>query len=535
MNAESPREHEPDSHQPHSDADPADAPSTEQDATPQASDTETDTAVAREPKAAEAPSPEAAGAGKSARRWRWTLALVALVALIAALPSLIAHTQLRDVILNHVFNDPHLVLTSDSATFGWFSDVQVRGIELKTEGEPTQIEVERLQLNKTWIEILLSRPDLGDMEMQRPFIDLVLEDMKGRKPRPRSDTTLRAVVSDAQLRVRVDADSEPVIDLEDLHLTLTIKPHETAFGRVLLISPITVFDHRPISPEQFRDGLQLVTPLLANDVRANGEWSFRIDEFEVPLDIEDQRRRLELTRIGGVVELHQVDAGLQNRVLQSIISLVGELLSLPDLKSIRVAENAQVEFEVRDGRVFHEGLVFAFPELAPDLWFESTGTVGLDETLDLQVSGYFPVNLLNSNELARELSRLPITLRIRGTLDDPEVKLPMNQAWIRTIGGKLLTGDLSDDGKQMADDIMTLVEAVANRDEASADKDDSPSLPQAIFNVIQSGRKLAAERRAQRQAEREAKQAEKAQKKAEKKKARTETQPEQSEPEQSEP
>ena len=52
---------------------------------------------------------------------------------------------------------------------------------------------------------------------------------------------------------------------------------------------------------------------------------------------------------------------------------------------IRLVEDAEIHFQLRDGRLHHEGLRVGFPEIDPDLVVSSRGSIGLDETLDLHL------------------------------------------------------------------------------------------------------------------------------------------------------
>jgi hypothetical protein len=78
---------------------------------------------------------------------------------------------------------------------------------------------------------------------------------------------------------------------------------------------------------------------------------------------------------------------------------------------VRAVQNADVRFEVRDGRMHHEGLRFGFPDISPDLLIRSSGSVGFDRTLDFVLD--VPPVLADRKD--------PVKLRVTGTLEKPVV------------------------------------------------------------------------------------------------------------------
>ena len=85
---------------------------------------------------------------------------------------------------------------------------------------------------------------------------------------------------------------------------------------------------------------------------------------------------------------------------------------------VRVVENAEVKFQVRDGRIHHEDMHFGFPDISPDLVIRSSGSVGYDKTLDLVLD--VPSILLNkANPGGKKTAH--VRLRVTGTIDKPIV------------------------------------------------------------------------------------------------------------------
>jgi hypothetical protein len=85
---------------------------------------------------------------------------------------------------------------------------------------------------------------------------------------------------------------------------------------------------------------------------------------------------------------------------------------------VRLVKNADVKFNVKDGRMYHEGLRFGFPDISPDLIVKSSGSVGLDTALDVVLE--VPGLLVEKNELDIKKAP-PVRYRIAGTIDKPIV------------------------------------------------------------------------------------------------------------------
>jgi HSP20 family protein len=79
-------------------------------------------------------------------------------------------------------------------------------------------------------------------------------------------------------------------------------------------------------------------------------------------------------------------------------------------------EDAEINFQMRDGRLHHDGLRLGFPEIDPEIVVSSCGWIGLDETLDLYVE-------LPSLLKAQGTVRGPTRCHITGTIRDPRISL----------------------------------------------------------------------------------------------------------------
>jgi hypothetical protein len=122
--------------------------------------------------------------------------------------------------------------------------------------------------------------------------------------------------------------------------------------------------------------------------------------------------------------------------LAQVLGILQAALGANAPTRIRLADEAQVLFRLENGRIHHEGMEFGLPELSRELLIRTSGSVGLDESLDLIVE------LPRIRTLLRELvggtsdsepapvnpSELaPLRLRVIGNLQRPELELAEGQ------------------------------------------------------------------------------------------------------------
>jgi hypothetical protein len=381
--------------------------------------------------------------------------LVTVLLAVLALPWLLAKTPLRNWLLAMIVNDDELSIESQDASFGYLSPLSLDGLKVVSRNGATRLGVTRIEADKSWLGMLVSRPQLGTFRFIAPQADLLINERPAAaapvEPAPSSGLpdlpALVAEIRDASIIVRTRAEGPPPIALDKIGLTIRVE--RQADDSVLRIDPTTVFDHAPITPQLCGQGLQLVAPLLADEISADGEFSLRLSEFHVPLG--DPQPGGAGVRIAGQLHLHRANVAVKHTIATKIVALVLQIIggSLPE--TMVVAEGVEVDFQVIEGRFHHQGLALLLPRGDSAIGIRSDGSVGLDETLDLQVSIELPAGMLGSGPLAQRLTGEPLVLTIGGTLDTPTVGLASNGGWAESIqrvikasGGEAPTGSLED-------------------------------------------------------------------------------------------
>lgn len=172
----------------------------------------------------------------------------------------------------------------------------------------------------------------------------------------------------------------------------------------LVFYPGTTVDRAVVTPRMCADALGYVAPALAKAAEAEGTFSMTIDSGRVPLG------RPESGDLAGRITLHSVRVGPG-----PLLKELSVLSNNPN--SITLAKEQVVPFRMVNGRVHHENLKLSFPELT----ITTSGSVGLDGTLDLVAEMPIPPKWLGKTPLTVSLAKQTLRLPINGTLSQPKL------------------------------------------------------------------------------------------------------------------
>ncbi len=385
------------------------------------------------------------------KRRTWVGLVLILLIVIALLPTIVAVTPLRNLVINWVVKSNEIHVTAESASFGWFSPLQLNDVKVVGHDDRLRVDLARMEANQSWLAIWRSAPDLGKLKLENPVIDITIPSKpadsttsEDSPPALDGGPTFSALVSNASVIVRSARVADPVIQLDGVDLDVQILRREK--GRDLIVQPVKIFDHQRITPVLCHEGLQLVAPILAEATEIEGHVSLQLNELRVPLDEAGKERWETEAQVVGIVQLHDVSTGFKGPLLLKLIDLVESILGkeLPSSR-LQIAEGAQVEFQMREGRVHHEGLSFFLPELSDRIVFRTSGSVGLDETLDLYVDVHLPVDQLLDNPLTRAISDHGIAVHFTGTLDEMQLSLPKGRGFLADLASDIpLLGEGGD-------------------------------------------------------------------------------------------
>ncbi len=361
------------------------------------------------------PAPPIPTPKKRGRRIVRILGIVAilLIALIVTAPWMVAHTGLRDSVINALVESPSVAATSESASFGWFSPPSVHALHLQSANDHIDVGVENITTERSPYQLWTSAPDLGVIRIDKPHVTLVLPLDVNIEGSSRLEPTFTAIAKHEALTVRLTGLDDPSIDVDDVDMTFHVE--KTAEGRILTLDPVVLFDRQELSPKLADKLLDLFDPSLGDAPEVNGKFSLSLDKLRIPLGVsrEEAVQRME---VEGKLVIHDLSGEVRSPLRQSLVRLVADMNGKDAPKVVRLAEDAEIHFQVRDGRLYHEGLRIGLPDIDPELQLTSRGSVGLDKSLDLFVE-------LPHLDPALRKEKGPAKCRITGTIDKPIIAI----------------------------------------------------------------------------------------------------------------
>ncbi len=401
---------------------------------------------------------------KPKRRWRRILAALATTMLLVLifLPVVIARTSLRDEVLTLIAAAPGYQISTRGASFGWLTPLSIQELTITDPDRASSVKVASLVFEKSPLQLWLSSPDLGTVKVENPVVVVKLPKQDPDVDRESENSpvpNLTAVVRNGSLRVWQDDRVQPVIDVEDVDLTMHLR-RETPVS-FLVIDQLEIFDHEELTAEVANKGLQLLVPELVNELSIEGQFSLRLHEIQLPL-CSDENQFAELVQVAGRLQFHQVSAGIIDSRTQRLVAMFAEMLSLDQPpERWRLSDLAEVKFHVNHGKVAHESLARLLPEIGENFAIRTEGTVSIDDQLDLLVSVQLPVEILGNSELANRVSQIPIVISLFGPAADPKYGLPDDPKWVIQLSDDLLSPTLNQEEQELADSILKFIGLMA--------------------------------------------------------------------------
>jgi hypothetical protein len=338
---------------------------------------------------------------------------ILLALLILAVPWIVAHTGLRDPVINAILARPNLTASSERASFGWFSPLSIHELHLSSTNHHVEVRLEDITAERSAFQLWLSASDLGTITLDKPHVQLELPlDVTAQRPN-RLEPTFTAVVKDAALTVRMPELDEPVIDVDGVNLTIRVQ--KTEEGRLLTLDPTMLFNRRKLTPHLSDKLLDLIDPTLGETLQASGEVSLSLEKLNIPIGIP-RDQLAQRVQVEGRLRLHQVATEVRNPMQQALVQLVADMNGKKPSNVIRLIEDAEIPFQMRDGRLHHQGLRIGFPDIDPELQVTSYGSVGLDRTLDLHLE-------LPRLDKALQKAKGPVQCHVTGTISNPKLSV----------------------------------------------------------------------------------------------------------------
>lgn len=349
--------------------------------------------------------------------------LAAVVLLVAAAPYLFNVGPVRRGLLGAAALGMHGRIEIGRSSLGWLSPVAIYDLAIvPDDGGRPLASVPAIEGDRPLWKLIFDRNELGEFRIDRPTVRVEVTD-KGSNftevfgepaqeeptgedlpPVPPNLGVILAI-KDATVVVR---GRQATQDLEIPRINVTAglaRSAEPGRSAEFVMARGKPIDHLAITPELCNDFLKYIAPVLANSTKAGGEFSIEVEDVRIPLDDP------EAGQLAGRFSIHSVHVGPGPLVRE----LAAALTVPPEMQ---LANESVVEFEMIEGRVYHEGLQFGFPRLS----VRTHGSVGLmDQSLDLIAEVPLAGLAKEGAPLREALSQQTLVIPITGTLETPQV------------------------------------------------------------------------------------------------------------------
>ncbi len=419
---------------------------------------------------------------------RWRRAMVASSTLVAMLmvglgflPPILLQTSLRNRVIGKPFADGPMTATAATASGGWFTPLTFSDVEIRDGKSQIVCAIKELKTSKGMLGFMTEPDEVGRLVFVEPKVEVnVAEDGKWPEfPQRPSKSRLNFEIVDGEVIVNVPWRKLPIVDVQKLDVTGRIGPGPDG-RRTLTVDATQIFSREPLSEAHTEQNLALIAPVLSQSTTVSGAASVWVDTIQIPLE-GDSRSPFP---IRGRAEFHSLEARLKEDWVNQLAALVGGATgtTLPD--RVEVVKNSIVNFEVSESGIRHEGMVFLLPDIARELKITSSGTISLDESLDLKLAVKVPSIAPANRPMLSFISQLtaePIQLAVKGTVSKPKLELPTGLA-AGLLNGIVPAQHSTEEAPAVPDAIAGMIQSVGNPNKDEAGK----QLTSSIFNLIKA-------------------------------------------------
>lgn len=380
------------------------------------------------------------------------------------LPIAVMKSTYRDSVLNDRLEKFGLTATSGAGAGSWFTPIEYENVSISDESGRVQLTVKAVRTSQSAFGFLANGGDLGKITIVQPSLTVTLDE-NGNLPLNVIQESEQAAKPDVQFEIqnaalvlKSDYRELPYIDLADVDIEGSVETTEA--GRWLIINPVQIFDHEPLSESHTEQNLALIAPVLSQSTALSGQVSVRLESMAVRLDADP----VSPFPIRGTAVFHEVNAQLKKQWASEISRMLGQIAGQSVPNRLQIARDSAVAFSVDALGIHHNGLVFLLPDMAARMRIESSGVVGLDETLDLALALQFapasPTGGLMS--MLSRVVRNPFQLQIKGTVAEPKLITPPGFSLVDQMALSADPEGFTPEPPPVSDAVMNLIGDVSS-------------------------------------------------------------------------
>ncbi len=377
------------------------------------------------------------GSTKIRKRWILLGALLLVSLGVYLLPKFLGTKWLYQPLFDRLAAQG-LVADIETIEVDWFSPLKIREFSLREEGQPPILEIPEIRNDRGLFGLLTSwlwgGGDFGTIHVIDPGIDVrILDDKaaslekiliaigdksnnKDAKPRELPKIDLQLAIHGFHAKVQRADQAEPLVVIPPADLRLS---YLSANGdQRVVVEPTELLHEVELTQELLRFGLGHAIPLLAESAWFDGRVSMALEKWEIPLKSPEDARG------SATISLHQVRSGPKNPTIVQVLDFISMLRqndSPNEGYELVFIDGSKIEIAMADRRVSHRGLQVGLPKVDRRLQLTSSGSVGLDRSLDMAMEFPVPLEQIARRDSVKELGVPMVRLPLSGTLDKPEV------------------------------------------------------------------------------------------------------------------
>ena len=444
-----------------------------------------------------------------------SVVLSMLVTGIGIAPTVLTATAMRNNLLQSAVGNYELTATAESATGGWFAPLAFQGVHIRSADDRFSWTVKEIQTSKGLLSFITAPEQVGDIRLTDSAVKINLdEDGKWpfNKPSKSSNAEFAFSIENGSLEIIAPWREVPIVEISKLMINGNIAKDANGQRR-LHVDPIQILDHEPLSESHTQQNLALIAPVLSQSTQLSGNASVWLDEINIPIGqavAADSTIAMESGTkddlrssfpIRGRAEIHSLEARLRENWTKQLTAIIGQVSGSAIPNQIQVLKNSSIEFSVTDGGIHHSGMVFLLPELAKNMSITSSGSVHLDESIDLLLKLNAPKITQTGSPFSAMLSQItsmPIQLRVLGTVSEPKLQLAEEMNLLGSLTNQVSPAQYTEESPELPSAVMELIQNVGSQDREQAKK----ALPGNILNLIRAVDQKAKEKQAERKARR---------------------------------
>ena len=402
------------------------------------------------------------------------MAAIALmgVGLVVFLPNLLSRPYFHRALVSRATGKIRGQAHMEEVKLRWWGPSQIRTLRIAASDDLPTLEVASLDGEKSLWQHLWSGTNLGKFRIDRPRLYYSLDadgvsnfartftlkdaasastntDVTDSTRSMASQLTAACQIVDGEFHFQGSPQDDPFV-LGPLSVTVQLEREPTSASSDAVIQGGRLLERTQLTSQICNKLMKYAAPVLADVSWAEGQFTLDIREAKFPL--HDPTSGI----LDGTLTIHAVRVG-PNAFISQLLQELGLR------RSLTLVEESPVQFQMANGRVYHEGLRF----LAGDVTVDTSGYVGLDESLELTATISLP-ELPAEGPIRRVLDSRTVTLPIRGTLSRPEIE----QGFFQEQGASLVA-DLLPEIPGLVEELQQLGQearqAVRNRRASRAD------------------------------------------------------------------